>query len=638
MGNSGSGQFGNVDVSIASPNTPMQTPESEYARRLNERQQQITGIRVLHQRLWMYLVAAILASAIVGYLALSSHMSPLWMLLPLTIAASIIRSLTKNARAHSHKHRILSFYEFGIARLHHRWQGCGSSGEEFQPHHHAYASDLDLFGKGSLFELLCTARTGIGRTMLAQWLLNPAECAEVANRQPAIAELRDMLDLREYWASVGGDALDQVSSSAVSDWATAPRIVFPLYLRVFAITLPVCLITLSILAHIGLLGQHWPWAISVPIGLEAVLAAVFLKKTRLTAANLGLPSFELSLLVPLVARLETEPFQCPLLRSLQSRLTARLSRPFERIRILRLLVWLLDLRRFEYFALLVSPVLWGTNFAILIERWRQQNQEGLATWLESIGQFEALLCLARYSYENPDHTFATVKSQSLPLFQAEALGHPLLDRKTCVRCDLSLDGQGTQVIMVSGSNMSGKSTLLRSVGVNSVLALAGAPVRAARLVISPLQIGCSIAIQDSLSQAQSRFQAEVERLKWVLALSRTNNSLFLLDEVLGGTNSNDRFLGARAVIEQLAGNGAVGLVTTHDLALTEVVLALDGRGINVHFEEHYENGEMRFDYRMRSGVLTRTNGLNVMAALGILPLSKTGETNITTPNPASTLN
>lgn len=178
------------------------------------------------------------------------------------------------------------------------------------------------------------------------------------------------------------------------------------------------------------------------------------------------------------------------------------------------------------------------------------------------------------------------------------------------------------MIVVSGSNMSGKSTLLRSVGVNSVLAFAGAPVRASRLLISPLQIGCSIVVQDSLLHAKSRFQAEVERLKWILTLSRSKSLIFLLDELLGGTNSNDRYWGARAVIEQLAGSGAVGLVTTHDLALTELVEALRGRAINVHFEERYENGEMQFDYKIRSGVLAHTNGLNIMAALGLLPLSK----------------
>jgi len=204
-------------------------------------------------------------------------------------------------------------------------------------------------------------------------------------------------------------------------------------------------------------------------------------------------------------------------------------------------------------------------------------------------------------------------------FEAEALGHPLLDRRTCVRCDVRLGAQETQLIIVSGSNMSGKSTLLRSVGLNSVLAMAGAPVRAARLQISPLQIGCSIAVHDSLLQAKSRFQAEVERLSLILAFARTNKLLFLLDEVLGGTNSADRLFGVRAVIQQLIASGAVGIITTHDLALTEVAKDLGGRAINVHFEEHYEDGEMRFDYRMRPGVLTRTNGINVMAALGLLP-------------------
>jgi DNA mismatch repair ATPase MutS len=190
--------------------------------------------------------------------------------------------------------------------------------------------------------------------------------------------------------------------------------------------------------------------------------------------------------------------------------------------------------------------------------------------------------------------------------------------------------------MVSGSNMSGKSTLLRSVGLNSVLALTGAPVRATRLEISSLQIGCSIAVQDSLLLAKSRFQAEVERLKYILALSHKANVLFLLDEMLGGTNSADRLFGARAVIEQLVASGAVGIVTTHDLALTEVGKLFDGRAINVHFEEHYEHGEMRFDYRMRPGVLTRTNGLNVMAALGLLPLSEPVTVHMRTPNPMST--
>lgn len=607
-------------------NGTFEIPEHEYSCRLKKREQQLAAIRGLHHRLWTYLALVTLAGFAVAYVALSWKLIPsLWILLPLAMVLHVLRGLSKNARAHSTVQRIVKFYELGVARLSQRWKGLGIDGTEFLPADHVYASDLDLFGSGSLFELLCTARTGIGRATLAKWLLAPAESVEASERQRAVAELRDHLDLREEWASAGGNGLDRVGSSAVRDWADAPAISFPLFGRALAILLPIGLIVSSILSHAGILGLSWLYASVVPVGLELLLAATLLKKSRRVAANLILPSFELGLLAPLLERMETGRFQCPLLKSLQQGLTALSGSPSKQIRKLGAWVWLLDLRQSEYFALASSLILWGTNVSIQIERWRQRNREGLAHWLEALGQFEALLCLARYHYENPEHTFPILKPQTTPLFVAEALGHPLLDRSTCVRCDVRLEAEGTQLIMVSGSNMSGKSTLLRAVGINAVLAAAGAPVCAARLEISPMQIGCSISVHDSLMQGRSRFQAEVERIRRILDLSRDGNLLFLLDEVLGGTNSRDRYFGARVVIEELIENGACGFVTTHDLALTQMVKTFDGKAVNVHFEEHYEGGEMRFDYRMRSGVLTRTNGLNVMAALGILPRPRRNE-------------
>ncbi len=607
-------------ISESFPEKRNDLPEDEYVRRLTKRQQHLAAIRARHHRLWICIIGLALSAIIVAYATILPHsISRLWILLPAALGLSGLQSLAKNARTHGRVQRIVNFYDLGLARLRHQWQERGVSGKEFRPNVHPYASDLDLFGAGSVFEMLCTARTGVGRSTLANWLLKAANCNEVIDRQIAVAELRDKLDLREHWASAGEDALDQVGLSTLGDWADEPAVVVPIYMQACAIALPFCLIFLSVLSHFGVFGLHWYWTVTVPTALEVGLAVTFLKKTRTIAANLTLPSFELALIVPLLARIENETFNSPLLRSLQLRLTASAHRPSEQIRRLSVLAWLLDLRRFEYFTLLASPLLWGTNLAILTERWRQCNREALATWLESLGQFEALLSLAQYAYENPDHTFPTLKPQSPPLFQAEALGHPLLDPKTCVRCDLSLDAHATQLMMVSGSNMSGKSTLLRSVGVNAVLAFAGAPVRANRLLISPLQIGCSIAVQDSLLHAKSRFQAEIERLKWVLASAHSSNTLFLLDEVLGGTNSNDRLLGVNAILEQFSGSGAIGMVTTHDLALTESVDILNGHAINVHFEEHYQDGEMRFDYKMKPGTLTRTNGMNVMAALGLLP-------------------
>jgi len=481
-----------------------ETPDSEYARRLSERQQQLASIRVLHHRLWIYLIAAALAAVVIAGAALSAQLvSASWILLPSVVVLSILKSLMKNARLHSRVRRIVSFYELGVARLRHQWPGRGIGGEQFRPDNHPYASDLDLFGTGSLFELLCTARTGIGGAMLANWLLNPAESGEIGEPRAAIVELRQRIDLREDWASVEGGAWDHVGAS-VREWADAPAIAFPLYARALALILPACLLVLSLLAGAGIFGTNWPWVVAVPVVLETLLATLLLKKTKLAVANLVLPSCQLELLAPLLERIETLRFHCPLLKSLQLQLTASSEGPSKQIRLLRLWAWLLNFRQFEYFALLASLVLWGTNLAICIECWRQRNRKGLARWLDSLGQLEALLCLAGYCYENPDHSFAVLKPESPPLFQAEGLGHPLLDRQTCVRCDLRLDAKSTQLIMVSGSNMSGKSTLLRSVGLNCVLALAGAPVCAARLEISPLQIGCSISVHDSLLQASSR--------------------------------------------------------------------------------------------------------------------------------------
>jgi DNA mismatch repair ATPase MutS len=283
---------------------------------------------------------------------------------------------------------------------------------------------------------------------------------------------------------------------------------------------------------------------------------------------------------------------------------------------------MLDLRRSEYFALLSSLILWSTNLAILVERWRERNQQALWDWQRSLGEFEALLCFARYSYENPDHTFANVTTASAAVFRAESLGHPLLDRRACVTCDLGLEEGRQQVLIVSGSNMSGKSTFLRSVGVNAVLGLAGAPVRAAHLELSLVQIGCSIAIHDSLLDGKSRFQAEVARLKSIMDVAAGDNVLFLLDEVLGGTNSRDRFYGVKAILDKLLRLGAIGLATTHDLALTNLCSEHPRSVTNVHFDEHYRDGQMHFDYVLRLGVLARTNGWNIMVALGLVPPSK----------------
>jgi DNA mismatch repair ATPase MutS len=254
--------------------------------------------------------------------------------------------------------------------------------------------------------------------------------------------------------------------------------------------------------------------------------------------------------------------------------------------------------------------------ALAIEAWRAVSGPAVAGWLAAAGELEALSALATYAYERPDEPFPEIV-ESGPLFEAEAAGHPLLPRAQCICNDVRLAAE-TAVLVVSGSNMSGKSTLLRTIGITAVLAQAGAPVRARRLRLSPLAVGTSMRIVDSLQAGTSRFYAEIQRLRQLVDLTQGPRPLlFLLDEILHGTNSHDRRLGAEAVVRGLLARGAVGLVTTHDLSLAAIVDRLAPRAANVHFEDHLANGRITFDYRMRPGVVQRSNALELMRAVGL---------------------
>jgi DNA mismatch repair ATPase MutS len=328
------------------------------------------------------------------------------------------------------------------------------------------------------------------------------------------------------------------------------------------------------------------------------------------------PAAHLALLADLLARLEGETFQAPSLRALQAAVQNAGEPPSRRIARLQRLIDLLEAYRNQVFAMLSLGLMWRTNFALAIEAWRAVSAPAVPRWLAAIGELEALLALASHAYEHPGDPFPELVDGT-PLVDGTRLGHPLLPDERCVRNDVRLDDR-LRILIVSGSNMSGKSTLLRTVGVNVVLALAGAPVRAARLRLTPVAIGAAIRIVDSLQDGTSRFYAEVKRLSQIVDIARGPLPLlFLLDEILSGTNSHDRAIGAEAIVQSLATSGAIGFVTTHDLALARIVDVLGGHAQNVHFEDHLEDGRMCFDYTMRPGVVTKSNALALMRAVGL---------------------
>jgi hypothetical protein len=329
------------------------------------------------------------------------------------------------------------------------------------------------------------------------------------------------------------------------------------------------------------------------------------------------PAHELRLIASLLERLEREPFTSSALAALRDRLQAGGRKATWQIRRLERMTQRLDWARNDFIKLALAPLLWVPQFSMAIENWRIQCGPRVGDWVAAIGEFEALSSLACFAYERPATTFPELLAEPEPLLEAAGLTHPLIAPDEAVANDVSL-GRATRLWIVSGSNMSGKSTLLRAVGLNVVLAWAGGPVTAARLRLSRLHIGASLRVNDSLTDHKSRFYAEISRLKDVVDLARSGQpALFLLDELLSGTNSHDRRIGAEALLRGLVNSGAIGLATTHDLALAEIVDSFGGRAINVHFEDYLEGGEIHFDYRLRSGVVARGNALELMRAVGL---------------------
>jgi DNA mismatch repair ATPase MutS len=325
---------------------------------------------------------------------------------------------------------------------------------------------------------------------------------------------------------------------------------------------------------------------------------------------------ELRLLSDVLVRLERERFQSPMLAALEADLRTEGVPPSARIARLNKLMDCLDSRDHAVVRVAEIFILWTPHIALKLEDWRRTSGGAVRRWLNAAGEMEALCSFASHAFEHPADQFPEFVAEG-PFIEARAIAHPLLPEDKAVRNDVTIGGK-VRLMVVSGSNMSGKSTLLRTLGVNAVLAQAGAPVRAAQLRLSNLQVGASIRVSDSLQGGVSRFYAEILRLRQILDLTGGDRPvLFLIDEFLHGTNSHDRRIGAEALVRGLVDRGAVGLITTHDLALADIADVLGERAANVHFEDRVEDGGIHFDYIMRPGVVRKSNAIELMRSVGL---------------------
>ncbi len=593
--------------------------EGEYARRLAARRAEANR-RVRLDRTTSNLRLLVFATGVgAAILAFGADaIRPAWLALPAAVFVVLVIVHDRMIRARRRAERAVEHYELGLARLRNEWVGRGNTGEAFADPEHPYAADLDLFGRGSLFERLCTVRTQAAERILASWLLSPATPPRVRSRQQALEELRDAVDLREDLALLGEEVRDALHPETLRVWGEAPPALRMRGARLAATALSGC--SVAALGAWAFTGAG-PLPFQIALLAQTAFALTLRMRVRGVLATLELPASDLGRLSALLERLERESFRAEHLTALREALETEGVAPSRRIAQLGRLVDLLDARRNQFFAPIGALLLWSTQIAFAIEHWRAVCGSALAPWLESVGELEVLACLAGYAYENPDHVFPDVREAEGPgaerRFEAEALGHPLLPPDRCVRNDVAFV-EPLRVVVVSGSNMSGKSTLLRTVGANTVLALAGIPVCAKRLRLTPFAVGASIRIHDSLLEGSSRFYGEIRRLRQVMEIAEGERPLlFLLDEILHGTNSHDRGIGAEAVVRGLLARGAIGLVTTHDLALARVADALAPRAANVHFADHLESGRIVFDYRMREGVVRKSNALELMRAVGL---------------------
>jgi hypothetical protein len=593
------------------PSNP--SPSEEYKKLQQARERQVAHFERVHRRFGNIRLLLVVATLIAAWFSFHLNaFSAWWLLLALAvfIAIAILHANVLSQRACAE--RAVDFYRKGLARIEDRWPGTGQTGERIDFHSSLYATDLDLFGRGSLFELLSLARTRMGEDTLAGWLLSPSPVRQLTQRHAAIAEFRNRLDLREDIAILGEDLKVGIHPEALTLWAEAPNQLTRAWLRWLSLLLAIAAVATAIVwAEFGTKAPFFAILI-----VETVITALLRKHTDAVFHATEHAFEDLQLLASLLARIEREPFEAPRLKALKTELSSHHLAASQAIGRLRTVVEYIRSLDNPIMRLLNIPLLYVVQVAYAAEAWRTAHGAAVRSWLAAIGEIEALLSVSAYHYEHPADPFPEIL-EGPPCFIAEQLGHPLIPAGKCVRNDASICGE-TRVLLVSGSNMSGKSTLLRAVGINTVLAMAGAPVRAQRLQLTWLQIGASILINDSLQEGSSRFYAEITRLRHICDLAEKDPPvLFLLDELLQGTNSKDRLIGAEGVVRALVASGAIGLISTHDLALTNIGGQQDHHLRNVHLQDEIQDGRMTFDFKLHEGVVTKSNGIELMRLIGL---------------------
>jgi hypothetical protein len=609
------------------PDSLPETPRGRYRYRANrfERERaRLAGIsgRLSHLRTGAFValvVAGLFVERRAGFISITAAVLVLVAFIALVVAHQRVR---RRERWHE---ELIGLNEQGIHRLDRDWDRLPKHTPNRDVAAHAYAADLDLFGRASLTQILGPVGSAYGISTLDAWLLERASPQVIPARQQAVRELASRNDLRDAMA-IHGRRTREVRLRDVERflrWAEGGTWLRERpWLRVLAWVLPVVTWVLLVLHIAGAVGAAL-WMIPM-LATLAFYFTIGMSARRVLDEAFGREGVLAQ--YPELLKLVTEPdFAAPLLREIESRLDREGEPAHRQLHRLRRLMHLADLRLSSLHVPVYLLSMWDIHVLGALERWQVKSGAAVRDWLSALGELEALASLATLAHDQPEWAFAEFATDGAAVFEAESLGHPLLSDEARVSNDVSVGPPGT-FLLVTGSNMSGKSTLLRALGTNTVLAQAGAPSCALRLRLPPLEVHTSIRVQDSLARGVSYFMAELERLKQIVDAAQMTQQagdatqLFLLDEILHGTNTAERRIAARRVIRHLVDTGAIGAVTTHDLELAEEPVLAPHAEL-VHFQERFDDGDdgttLNFDYRLRRGLATSTNALKLMRLVGL---------------------
>jgi hypothetical protein len=571
-------------------------------------------------------VLSFFGALICGVVGVIGDILPLIILAGMLAAAFValfVRQGALDARYIRYR-ELCAFNEEGPARIARRWDAVPLRQPPEGTPDSALAGDLDLLGHASLQHLLSTVNTSVGQAALQRWLLEPAPPGVIRARQSAVAELAPQIELREELA-VSGRLMSaaQVSYVRFLEWAEGEPWLRRRAWLAWLVRVLTALTLVTILVSVLGLTRYPIWLGFVAANLA--LTGLFGKRVEEILDAVDERQRAFAPYAEVYSVLLTQPFQAPALRDVQARLAGDGPRADEQMRRLGRIMRYADLRRSMLFAVIQAISLWTFHVAWFVEGWQRGSGHLARRWLLALGDADALAGLAALKFDHPDWCLPEVDEDGPLTVVANDLGHPLLPPTTCVRNDVTV-GPPETLLLVTGSNMSGKSTLLRALGTNVVLAQAGGPVCAAALRMPPVRLATSIRVSDSLEQGVSYFMAELRRLKEIVDAADAARAsggpllLYLLDEILSGTNTGERQIAARRILRHLLAQGAIGVVSTHDLTLADAP-EITSAAQQVHFTEQFLRGpegpSMSFDYKLRPGLATSTNALKLMEIVGL---------------------